>query len=162
MSIQYLVLGFELRTFGSWVSSFNHWTRAPALHQCWRPRDEIETFPRFLSFFLTKITILFDFPVAPLAALKCKSWEFLTFSDWQTLHNFKTDFRLESVLSNWEVWYLNFPPKRWMHQSTKQMYAFRDCSLTRCCNRKWPNISQRFPQNGWSNFFKKSLFSKQW
>ena len=30
MSIQYTVLGFELTTFGTWVSSHNHLTRAPA------------------------------------------------------------------------------------------------------------------------------------
>ena len=30
MFIQYMVLGFELTTFGTWVSSDNHYTRAPA------------------------------------------------------------------------------------------------------------------------------------
>ena len=30
MSIQYTVLGFELTTFGTLVSSHNHLTRAPA------------------------------------------------------------------------------------------------------------------------------------
>ena len=30
MSIQYPALGFELTTFGMWVSSHNHQTRAPA------------------------------------------------------------------------------------------------------------------------------------
>ena len=29
MSIQYTVPGYELTTFGTWVSSHNHWTRAP-------------------------------------------------------------------------------------------------------------------------------------
>ena len=31
MSIQYTVPGLELTTFGTWVSSHNHLTRAPAL-----------------------------------------------------------------------------------------------------------------------------------
>ena len=31
ISIQYLVPGFELTNFGTWVSSHNHYTRAPAL-----------------------------------------------------------------------------------------------------------------------------------
>ena len=31
MYIQYTVLGFELTTFGTWVSSHNHKTSAPAL-----------------------------------------------------------------------------------------------------------------------------------
>ena len=30
MSIQYTVLGFETTTFRTWVSSHDHWTRAPA------------------------------------------------------------------------------------------------------------------------------------
>ena len=31
MSIQYPAPGFKLTTFWLWVSSLNHWTRAPAL-----------------------------------------------------------------------------------------------------------------------------------
>ena len=34
MSIQYTVLGFEPRAFGTWVSSHNHSTRAPAQYSC--------------------------------------------------------------------------------------------------------------------------------
>ena len=30
MSIQYMVLGFKLTAFKTWVSSNNHYTRAPA------------------------------------------------------------------------------------------------------------------------------------
>ena len=33
MSIQYTVPGFESTTFGTWVSSHNHLTRAPAQGQ---------------------------------------------------------------------------------------------------------------------------------
>ena len=33
MSIQYLLLGFELVTFGTWVYSHNHQTRASAQGQ---------------------------------------------------------------------------------------------------------------------------------
>ena len=38
MSIQYTVLGFEPMTFGTWVSSHYHWTRAPALFVYTTPR----------------------------------------------------------------------------------------------------------------------------
>ena len=37
MSIQYALLGYEPTSFGTWVSCYNHLTRAPAFQQCYNP-----------------------------------------------------------------------------------------------------------------------------
>ena len=53
MSIQYKVLGFEPTTFGTWLSSHNHKTRAPAQttsYILWRDYDLA-----FIEFLFTKI-----------------------------------------------------------------------------------------------------------
>ena len=48
MSIQYMALGFEPKTFGTWVSSHNHYTRAPALSQIYLPliTVQLQTYQR--------------------------------------------------------------------------------------------------------------------
>ena len=60
MSIQYMVPGFELTTFGTWVFSHNHYTRAAALLHTvggWFKIYEIDEFRTKVDLFSDKIIL---------------------------------------------------------------------------------------------------------